>query len=220
MTVNTFDAGDMRAALLFAARRFEQEEAVLNALDAAVGDGDHGISMRLGFQALEDAITALPESGSIAEVLQESGKSFMGITGGAIGVIFGRMLMAGGKAMTGVDQLGPPELRTMLRAMEEGVAKAGKARPGDRTLLDPLHAACESLASLPSDADLLMTICRAADAAEASARDTANMPCRIGRASRLGDRAIGHCDPGAVSLSLFLRVLAEWMQTENAAVSA
>jgi dihydroxyacetone kinase-like protein len=211
MSRDTIDASAMRALLRSAALKIEQEEAALNALDAAIGDGDHGITMRIGFHAVDSALALAPSEASLSEVLTAAGKAFMGKTGGAIGVIFGRMLMAGGSALVNIQEIGAPELKIMLDAMEAGVVKAGKAQPDDKTLLDSLHAACESLNSLSAENSLREAACRAADAAEQGAQDTAAMTCRVGRASRLGDRVIGHKDPGAVSFSMVLRAMADWI---------
>jgi len=130
------------------------------------------------------------------------------------------LVLAGGNALTNINEIGPAELKEMLDAMETGVAKAGKARPGDKTLLDSLHAACESLNSSPTYESLSEAISRAADAAEEGAQRTADMHCRLGRASRLGDRALGHRDPGAVSFSLVLRSMADWVKARDVEVNS
>lgn len=218
MTNIRVDANDMRAILDYASRRIQQKESELNALDAAIGDGDHGITMRVGTQAIQAALATFPQEATLSEVLIEAGKAFMGGTGGAIGVIFGRMLLAGGNALINVNELGSAELKIMLNAMETGVAKVGKACPGDKTLLDSLHASCELLNSSSSYEGLSEAISRAADAAEEGAQSTAQMRCRLGRASRLGDRALGHRDPGAVSFSLVLRSMADWVKTRDGEV--
>lgn len=220
MTKIRVGANDMKAILDYACVRIQQEESELNALDAAIGDGDHGITMRVGSHAIQAALAIIPHEARLPEVLNEAGKAFMGGTGGAIGVIFGRMLMAGGNALTNVDELGSAELKTMLNAMEAGVVKAGKARPGDKTLLDSLHAACELLNSSSSYESLSEAISQAADAAENGAQRTAEMHCRLGRASRLGDRALGHRDPGAVSFSLVLRSMADWVKARDVEVNS
>ena len=215
MTMSYIRTTEVREMFAFAGKRIEAEESALTELDSAIGDGDHGITMRLGFQAIQKAIAELPESASICTVLTTAGNAFMGGTGGAIGVILGRALIAGGKALADAQQIGPEEFRTMLSAMEEGVVKVGRARPGDKTLLDSLHAATDSLTSASGNGSLEEIASRAADAAETGAQRTAEMPCRLGRASRLGDRALGHRDPGAVSFSLFLRAISDWINGEG-----
>jgi phosphoenolpyruvate---glycerone phosphotransferase subunit DhaL len=104
------------------------------------------------------------------------------------------------------SEFGTPELSLMLAGMETAVAKAGKAKPGDKTILDAIHAAHEATeAAAQSKQPLSVALPAAATAAETAAQRTAGMVCRIGRASRLGDRTLGHPDPGAVSFSILLR---------------
>ncbi len=208
--ITAIDAQCLRKIFVFVAGRIEEAEPRLNALDAAIGDGDHGITMRIGFRALQKKLEVLPPEASIGEVLDAAGKTFMGATGGAIGVILGSMFLAGGKALTSVAQIGPSELKTLLDAMEASVVKTGKAHPGDKTILDALHPACEAFDSTADS--LQIALSRAAQAAEKGAEGTSKMVCRLGRASRLGDRALGHPDPGAVSFGLIMRSMAEWVE--------
>lgn len=181
-------------------------EARLNALDAAVGDGDHGITMRLGFEAVKERLAQLEDNATFDRLLIEAAQAFMGVTGGAIGIILAKMLMGAGSALRGVSEFGTHELRLMLAGMETAVGKAGKAKPGDKTILDGIHAAREvAEAADQSKQSLSVALPAAASAAEAAAERTAGMVCRIGRASRLGERTRGHPDPGAVSFSIMLR---------------
>jgi dihydroxyacetone kinase phosphoprotein-dependent L subunit len=202
----TLNAADFRRGLLSVADKIIEVEARLNALDAAVGDGDHGITMRLGFEAVKQRLTQLEDDAAFDRLLTEAAQAFMGVTGGAIGVILAKMLMGGGTALRGVSEFGTPELSLMLAGMETAVGKAGKAKPGDKTILDGIHAAREAAdAAAQSKHPLSVALPAAASAAEAAAERTARMVCRIGRASRLGERTLGHPDPGAVSFSIMLR---------------
>ncbi len=201
-------ADNLREALSFAAARFQKEETRLCSLDAAIGDGDHGITMRIGFDAINAALADLDVTAGIHQVLHAAGNAFMDATGGAIGIIFGRMFTTAGRALKGQTALDAAQFMTMLRAMESGVVNAGKAQPGDRTALDAIHAA----ANVTVQADLLSVIKASAAAAENAASDTARMQCKIGRASKLGDRVLGHPDPGATSFGIFLRALADWAE--------
>lgn len=205
MTTTNLTVSDFRRILLAMADEIIQAESRLNALDAALGDGDHGITMRLGFEAVKQCLAQLPEGATFEQCLLESAQAFLGVTGGAIGVILAKMLMGGAGALRGVTELGTPELNSMLAGMESGIAKAGKAKPGDKTILDGVHAShmaaeAAALARQP----LAEALEAAADAADSAAQQTASMVCRIGRASRLGERALGHPDPGAVSFSIMM----------------
>lgn len=208
-------ARDLREILSFITEMIAKEESHLNTLDAAIGDGDHGITMRIGFEAVRNRVNELDGNVGMETVLNEAGMAFMGATGGAIGVILGKMFMASGAAVRNRKELGPCELKMVLSSMESAVAQVGKANPGDKTILDAVHAANESLiASSNSEQSLMEMLTGAVAAAESAAQSTANMVCRVGRASRLGDRALGHADPGATSFAIILRAILEWLQRE------
>ena len=114
--------------------------------------------------------------------------------------------MGAGLAMTGAAEMGAPESKVMLTAMENAISKAGKAKPGDKTILDAVHAAAGAVDVNASASEALF---QAAAAAQKAADETANMVCRIGRGSKLGDCTLGHPDPGAISFSIILRAFAE-----------
>ena len=194
--------------LVFVAEEIVQREAELNAVDAAVGDGDHGITMRIGFEAIRDRLGQLDPATPIDGILRESGTAFLGATGGAIGVVMGKMLVAAGKALQGVSEIRAQQFRLLLMSMETSVAATGKVKPGDRTILDAIHAAAAA-GSSATELDVVVDL--SATAAEESALSTANMLCRVGRASRLGNRVLGHPDPGAISFGIMLRAMHNWM---------
>jgi dihydroxyacetone kinase-like protein len=211
MTTVTLDGRALKEALSFAAERFAREEHRLNELDGAIGDGDHGITMRIGFHAIRAAVAPLDDATAPGAILRKAGTAFMGATGGAIGVIFGKALMGGGAALAGAPRIGSAEFAAVLKNMESAVASTGKAKPGDKTILDSIHAA----AGITPAPDLAGTMRASCVAAEETALATAGWTCKVGRASRLGERSIGHPDPGAVSFGIFLRALLEWCDTET-----
>ena len=206
MTDTRITPAGLRRMLLAAADKIVREESNLNALDAVLGDGDHGITMRLGFEAVTKRIGELASDTTFETLLRESGLAFMGATGGAIGVILGKMLMGGASSLRGISEMGTPEFKTMMTAMNNAIAQAGRARPGDKTILDAVHAAANSVDVRQG---IFEALSQAACAAAGAAQGTANMICRVGRASKLGDRALGHPDPGAVSFSIILQAFAE-----------
>jgi dihydroxyacetone kinase phosphoprotein-dependent L subunit len=189
----------------------QREEARLNTLDAALGDGDHGISMRVGFQAIAKRLQQLDPNARIDQLLRESGVAFMGATGGAIGIVFGKMLVEAGNALKGVEGFGVPELGRLLAAMSSSAAAGGKVSVGDKTILDAVDAARLSVESQRTETGLAETLSAAANAADVAARRTAQMVARVGRASRLGERTLGHPDPGAVSFSIILQLMSAWV---------
>ena len=210
------DAEGLKDALLLAAAKFDDAEGRLNELDGNIGDGDHGITVRIGFDAIRADVGALDDNASLEEILRAAGTAFMNATGGAIGVILGRALIAGAVALHGKEQIGASEFLAMLKNMEDAVTRVGKVKPGDKTILDAIQAA----EAVPPGVDLVATMNASFLAAEKEAAETAKWPCKVGKASRLGDRAIGHPDPGAVSFSIFLNALLESAESKAGAHSS
>ncbi|MFB3921558.1 MAG: dihydroxyacetone kinase subunit DhaL [Terriglobia bacterium] len=216
MSSDMLNATDLRQMFAYVAAAMEREEPYLTSLDSAIGDGDHGITMRLGFQAIRQRVSGLADGAGMDAILREAGMAFMSSTGGAIGVLLGKMLMAAGVTLKGKPEIGAEEFRTLLGAMETALVAAGKAKPGDKTLLDAVHAANEALAGQPSP-DLLAALKRASEGARRGAESTAQMPARVGRSSRLGDRALGNPDPGATSFHIILRSITEFVEGQPSA---
>lgn len=209
----SISAIDLRQMLNFVGRKIIAQDAYLNSLDAALGDGDHGITMRLGFQAIAEALGKLDPAAGLDLIFRTAGMSFISATGGAIGVIFGKMLISGAAPLRGVERFGPVEFKILLREMELAVMNTGKAKVGDKTILDALHAANQATSSPDTQDvnDMALVVSQAAQAAEKAAQDTAGMICQVGRASRLGARSLGCPDPGAVSFGIVLRAMADWL---------
>ena len=210
MPISALDRRCLSRMLVFVADEIARREAELNGLDAAVGDGDHGITMRIGFEAIRDRLGQLDPATPIDGILRESGSAFLGATGGAIGVVMGKMLMAGGKALQGVQEIRAPQFRLLLTSMETSVATTGKVKVGDRTILDAIHAAAVTCDSGAQDLGAMVEL--SASAAQEAARSTADMLCRVGRASRLGNRVLGHPDPGATSFGIMLGAMSDWIK--------
>lgn len=192
----------------------------LTDLDAAIGDGDHGINLDRGFRELLRRLeTGLLGSEPPAAVLEGAGRALIGTVGGASGALYGRGFQRAGAALLapgGGDQAPladrPREERAAVafRAAVEAIAALGRATTGEKTMLDalvPARAAFE--AAVGAGATLRLATRQAAEAAEAGAEATIPLVATKGRASYLGERSIGHLDPGAVSSALLLRALAD-----------
>ncbi|MDJ0971838.1 MAG: dihydroxyacetone kinase subunit DhaL [Kiloniellales bacterium] len=168
----------------------------LTALDQAIGDGDHGVNMKRGFDALAAAaeeIAALPLAGA----LQKAGMTLVMTVGGASGPLYGSLLMGMGKA---VSQDGGTDVAAMLAEGVEAVKKRGKSEAGEKTMLDvlvPVLAALKAAAAEESTA-------AARAAADQGLAATKDMLATKGRASFLGERSVGHLDPGARSSALLI----------------
>jgi dihydroxyacetone kinase-like protein len=192
---------ELRACALAAADAVEAARDELCRLDAAAGDGDHGVTMALAARAVRQALAGAPAA-TDHELLIKIAMA-MGSVGGASGPIYASGLLA---IATTLDRLpaGPMTPARMLalgEAAENAISALGHARPGDKTILDALHPAVEALRRGQG-------LGAAATAAREGAEATAQMVATIGRASRLGERSRGLADPGATSLALILGAVA------------
>jgi dihydroxyacetone kinase-like protein len=180
----------------------------LTQLDAAIGDGDHGVNMNRGFDAVGKALAGQNGSMPPGRLLIVAGKTLVSTVGGASGPLWGSALRRAGRALGDAPEFGGPELLAALDAAIEGVVELGAAAPGDKTMVDALVPAVDALRrALDSEVPLDLAVAAAAEAAEEGAHATVPMQARKGRASYLGERSIGHQDPGATSVALVMRAL-------------
>lgn len=195
---------------------------LLTNLDAAIGDGDHGINLDRGFRELERRLDAgLHDGDPPAAVLEGAGRALIGTVGGASGALYGRGFQRAGAALLATDSGDPegpapaPRTREASAAVAFGaavdaIAGLGRATTGEKTMLDALVPARSAFeAAVRTGEGLGPATLRAAEAAEAGARATIPLLATKGRASYLGERSIGHVDPGAMSSAILLRALAD-----------
>jgi dihydroxyacetone kinase phosphoprotein-dependent L subunit len=202
---------DLRARILAACDAVEAHRDELGRLDAVAGDGDHGVSMALGARAVRTRLEANPDASgpALLTLIAPAAAS----VGGAIGPIWATMLVRAGAAAASAGVGGHPtvaQLSACADAALAGVQALGKARPGDKTLVDALAPVALALAH---GAESGLGVAEVADAAvaaaDAGAEATAGMVATLGRASRLGDRSLGSMDPGVRSLAIVLRAVVE-----------
>lgn len=203
--------------LRLAAGRLHDEAAALTALDQAIGDGDHGTNMDRGFAAIVAALDAgVPEGDGANAIagarLRTCGRTLISTVGGAAGPLYGTALMRAGGAVTSADPAADTAA-TVVAALDAaiiGIQALGKATTGEKTMLDALVPGLDAgRAALEGGADARGASVAMADAAEAGALATIPLLATKGRASYLGERSIGHQDPGATSSALLLRALAD-----------
>jgi dihydroxyacetone kinase-like protein len=192
-------AADFSRLIAAAADTIAAHAEELTALDQAIGDGDHGLNMKRGFDAVRaeaDAFAAKP----LPDALKAVGTKLVMTVGGASGPLFGTLFMALGKELPAApDHEG---LTAALGKAVEAVAARGKSQVGQKTMLDVLQPVYEALAEGKTAAEI-------ADAADKAAEATVPMKALRGRASFLGERSIGHMDAGARSTALLVRAIAE-----------
>jgi dihydroxyacetone kinase-like protein len=181
----------------------------LTQLDSPIGDADHGINMDRGFQAVIEKLPAVADT-DIGSILKAVGMTLVSTVGGASGPLYGTAFLRAGIATSGKHELDEADVVGMLEAALEGIKARGKAQPGEKTMVDaltPALAAAKEAAA--QNLGLSQTLRRANDAAEKGMKATIPMLATKGRASYLGERSIGHQDPGATSSWLILKTLAD-----------
>ncbi len=202
------DATTVREALGRCGRIVERHAAYLTRLDVVLGDGDHGDNLMIGFRAVDTLLAELPAETPPGELLRAVGHRLVATVGGASGPLYGTAFLEAGAAIGDVPAAGMHELAGMLEAAASGVARRGRCAVGDKTILDTLAPAAETLGrELRLGGDAGAAFGAALRAAARGMRSTRPLVARRGLAMRLGDRAIGHLDPGAVSCLLLLRAV-------------
>src|SRR6202165_5160920 len=186
-----------------------EQKQYLTGLDAAIGDGDHGINMDRGFQAVLVKIAPVRDKDA-GTLLKTTGMALVGSVGGAGGPLYGTFFLRAGAALDGTSEVSDRDLVNALEAGLKGVVARVKANLNDKTMVDALTPAIEQAKqSLDNGASVEQTLATAADAAGKGMKGTVPVKEAEGRASYLGDRSIGHQDPGATSSYLMLRALSD-----------
>ncbi|KJK35792.1 dihydroxyacetone kinase [Streptomyces variegatus] len=193
------DAEFFRRWMTATAASVDREAERLTALDSPIGDADHGSNLQRGFTAVV-AVLEKEAPGTPGGVLTLAGRQLISTVGGASGPLYGTLLRRTGKALGDAGEVGAEQLAEALRAGVDAVMTLGGAAPGDKTMIDALVPAVDALGD---------SFAAARTAAEEGAVATTPLQARKGRASYLGERSIGHQDPGATSAALLIAGLAE-----------
>jgi dihydroxyacetone kinase-like protein len=211
-TVTT--AVDVTGWMQEVASTVEAEASHLTQLDSAIGDGDHGVNMTRGFRAVIEALATTDGDQPPGKLLITAGKTLVSTVGGASGPLWGTALRRAGRAVGDAPALDGEALAAAFDAALGGVVELGAAEPGDKTMVDALAPAVQALREgVERGDDLGVVIASAAAAAEEGARATVPMQARKGRASYLGERSVGHQDPGATSTALIVAALGRSLES-------
>jgi dihydroxyacetone kinase-like protein len=198
----------LREWLALFADSIRQSEALLNDLDAAIGDGDHGANMRRGMDAVMEKLDALALA-DLSGQMRLVSTTLMSSVGGAAGPLYGAFFLQGSHATHHKGELGLADMTAAIEAGYRGVVQLGKAGIGDKTMVDTLAAAVSSLrASCTRHEPLPEAMRGCSKASRHAAEGTAQMIAKKGRATYFGERSIGTRDPGAVSAALLIDALA------------
>ncbi len=188
----------------------ERHAAYLTRLDTVLGDGDHGDNLVIGFRAVEAMLEDLRVDTPPGELLRAVGHRLVAAVGGASGPLYGTAFLEAGATAGDAPSLDLAALGPMLAAAAAGLARRGRCAVGDKTILDALRPAADAFVDMTSNGGSPASAMGAAvRAASRGARSTRPLVARRGLALRLGERSIGHLDPGAVSCTLLLRAIGD-----------
>jgi phosphoenolpyruvate---glycerone phosphotransferase subunit DhaL len=202
------DAGTVRSWLAASAVAIREQRDYLTQLDAAIGDADHGANMDRGFTAVVERLDGEASSEPPGKLLLTAGSTLVSTVGGASGPLWGTALRRAGRVLGEAETFGPGELVAALDAALAGVVDLGAASEGEKTMVDALAPAVRMLRErIETGAGLADALAAAREAGEEGMRATVPLQARKGRASYLGERSIGHQDPGATSTALILAAL-------------
>ncbi|MHC1549890.1 dihydroxyacetone kinase subunit DhaL [Phyllobacterium sp. K27] len=193
------------------AKAMAQSKAHLCELDGVIGDADHGIAMDLGFSTVATNLAALDAAmADPTMVFNTAAKSFLNAVGASSGPLYATAFMRAGASVKGKTVLTAPDFADAFIAMAKGIQDRGKAEIGDKTMIDAWAPAAEAVETAKArGASLAGILDEAGNAAEAGAEATKAMVASKGRSARLGERAIGHIDPGAASAAILIRAMSK-----------
>jgi len=187
----------------------EENKKYLTQLDAAIGDGDHGHNMAKGFGAAKEKLESTsPETPS--DILKAVGMALVSKVGGAAGPLYGTAFLNASKSVAGKTELDLNDFQVMLESALDGVKSRGKATVGEKTMVDAIEPALDALKkAIEEGSSTREAMDKAVAAAQEGVDYTKTIIAKKGRASYLGERSIGHIDPGAMSSLVILKAIAE-----------
>ena len=201
---------DVKKIFIQLAETFNREKDFLNDLDSKIGDGDHGLSMSRGFNAVMKTVEESPDL-TISEMLIEGGMQFNEVTGSTIGILIFSAMRAAGLAVKDKETLKLKDLQNMLQASIEAIKKRGKASKGQKTILDSLMPTLEYLEKQNAQIEESLIIKGMIKKAFEGAESTKKLESQIGRAKWFSDRSVGVMDPGAYTGHLILNTIGEYI---------
>jgi len=193
-------------------KKIAENREYLTQLDSAIGDADHGINMSKGFKAVVDRISQMKDK-DCGSILKTTGMTLVSTVGGASGPLYGTAFMKAGQVVGSKTELNFDDFISLLEAALEGIKLRGKAQKGEKTIVDSLEPAVEAIKEHKKQGEAI-ALKRAVEAAKEGMEYTKKIIARKGRASYLGERSLGHQDPGATSCYLMLKTVVDWI-TEN-----
>ena len=200
---------EAKEMFIHVSRGMVESKDLLTQADKAIGDGDHGVGMARGFEAVEQKLEGR-DFAALDGLLMAVGTALLMSIGGAAGAVFGTLFRGGAKQLADQQVLDSEALSAMLSDGLQAVKQRGGAKPGDKTMVDALEPAAARARELASS-PLTESLVAVTEAARQGMENTKEMIAAVGKAKTLGERSLGHPDPGAVSMHLILKLMAEYV---------
>jgi dihydroxyacetone kinase-like protein len=189
--------------------KIQEQKEFLTELDNVIGDGDHGINMARGFGKVEEKLPTV-EDKDIGTILKTTGMTLVSTVGGASGPLYGTAFMKAGQAVAGKNEIGMDDFFAMMDVAVEGIKMRGKATAGEKTMLDSIVPSIEAMKTeYAASSDAKAALAAGVKAAEEGIEFTKTIAATKGRACYVGERSIGHQDPGATSYTMMLTIISE-----------
>lgn len=186
--------------LLLIADRMEKEKDYLSELDRAVGDGDHGVTMSIGWQAIKEKLNEFDDQSQCGDISKAVGMTFLSAVGSSVGPLYATAFIRGAAIFQGKNELNEDDMIEFWVSAVQGIQDRGKAQLGDKTMMDTWIPVIDSLQEGKRQGkDFISCLKDAVTAGEKGMEATKEMLSKKGRSSRLGERSLGHLDPGATS---------------------
>ncbi len=209
--MNTLSATQLKEMFLAVAQEVIDAKEMLGEADRNIGDGDHGIGMSNGFEAVQQELSARDFS-DVNTVFSTVGRTMIRVMGGASGIIFGLLFFAGAKNQPAKADMTPAEFAAMFQKALDEIQLKGQAKVGDKTLVDglsPLAAALQESAEAGADFETMLA--RGLAAAEEGKEASKAYVAKFGKAKTLGERAVGYPDAGCVTLTVIVGAMQRWL---------
>ena len=208
------DTEALKSAMINACEAIIAAEPELTRIDSVIGDGDHGIGMKTGFSVLREKLLETSFS-TPYELFHETGLCLVKCMGGSSGVLFGTLFIGGLDEIKNKEILNGVDIADFLTKGIQGVIRRGRAKAGDKTMVDALLPAQSSMENILKSTDDIGQILKAAEkGALQGVEATKNMAPRLGRSKNFREKALGWPDPGAISVSVLFGGLAKYLSNE------
>ncbi|NIA69536.1 dihydroxyacetone kinase subunit L [Pelagibius litoralis] len=210
----SLNSADLVALFVAVAEAIEDDKGRLSELDGVIGDGDHGVTMSIGFLAVRKALDGLDAAGEApTAVFNTAAKSFLGAVGASAGPLYATAFMRAGAAVKDKASIDAAAMADVIAAMAKGVQDRGKAESGEKTMVDAWLPAATAAQAAAGSGSLATVLQAAAVAAAEGAESTRQMVATKGRSANLGERSLGHIDPGAASTALIVATMAKAVES-------